>query len=80
MRDNSKANALLSDDRWGKILAPRAAAAFSGCTSVAEFRSLYSSLIYITHDRERIDKDELEAILIAEKNAARAGKMSSVKD
>jgi hypothetical protein len=72
MRDNSKANAQLSDDRWGKILAPRAAAAFSGCTSVAEFRSLYSSLIYITHDRERIDKDELEAILNAQTEVVEA--------
>jgi hypothetical protein len=71
MRDNSKANALLCRGRWGRLLSPIAAAGYSGCSSVEEFRSLYGNLIYNTNNRERVDIYELDAQIEAEKNAAR---------
>lgn len=71
MRDNSKANALLCRNRWGRLLSPVAAAGYSGCSSVEEFRSLYGDLIYNTNNRERVDIYDLDARIEDEKNAAR---------
>lgn len=71
MRDNSKANATLCRGRWGRLLSPVAAAGYSGCSSVEEFRSLYGDLIFNSNNRERIDIYELDDKITEEKNAAR---------